>query len=455
MSRGPDANKKYQQPIRKRATPAPMLDLKALAAINAGDINTSAEGEVEPLNPDEPKIEWRFLHHQILDNAFSIIEKVNNDKNVPKVMILASTIKALVEDLCIDGYDKKRFNDRNLSLVVLAEDNWAKLSKVTAKQMFFVIPPTKVWLDLSLKLIDELRDPRQERESHLIFIPQGSFLTKYFMKQSGSIHQFKSIWDLNLDLVPLSPDLASLEYKDSLKEVFYSKEYTCHNMAAESLYRMQAVFGKPATVLLKGHNAKITFDLLSILEKDNSKTIGSLMNAQDSSIDALIILDRESDPLTMFLTQFTYLGMIHDNFGFDWSTLSLDSKWVSSDTKGRRKVFNLYSDKTLDMFKDVSLNSISRRLLKEVAEIRNAFNATMEDQTIDGIQKALLNKPRSDKVNEIQHHIELSFQLASNLKFKSAIEEIELENVGCISYHRTYWKNKTLMTRTSYCSPGP
>lgn len=131
----------------------------------------------------------------------------------------------------------------------------------------------------------------------------------------------------------------------------------------------------------------------------------------------------------MFLTQFAYLGMIHDKFGFDYSTLSVDSKWVSTDSRGKKKNFNLYSDPVLEIFKDVSLNSISRRLLKEVAEIRNAFNATMEDTSIDGIQKAVLNKPRSDKVNEIQHHIELSFQLASNLKFKSAIEEIELENV--------------------------
>ena len=107
----------------------------------------------------------------------------------------------------------------------------------------------------------------------------------------------------------------------------------------------------------------------------------------------------------------------------------MDSKWVSTDSRGKKKNFNLYSDPVLEIFKDVSLNSISRRLLKEVAEIRNAFNATMEDTSIDGIQKAVLNKPRSDKVNEIQHHIELSFQLASNLKFKSAIEEIELENV--------------------------
>jgi hypothetical protein len=131
----------------------------------------------------------------------------------------------------------------------------------------------------------------------------------------------------------------------------------------------------------------------------------------------------------MFLTQFAYLGMVHDKFGFDYSTLTLDSKWVSTDTRGKKKSFKIYSDKVLSMFKDVSLNSISRRLLKEVAEIRNAFNVTMEDSTLDGIQKALLNKPRSDKVNEIQHHIELSYHLASSLKFKSAIEEIELENV--------------------------
>src|SRR3990167_536108 len=257
-----------------------MLDPRALAAINAGELNNSTEGEIEPVNPDEPKIEWSFLHHQILDNAFSIIEKVSNDKSVSKVMVIAHIIKSLVEDLCLKNYDKKRFDDRNLSVSVLAEDNWTKLSQISAKLLFFVVPPSEYWHNLALKLVDQLRSSRPDKEYHLILTPQGNFITKYFMKQWGSIHEFKSIWDLNLDLVPIAPDLASLEYKDSLKEMFYSKEFTCHNMAAESLYRLQAVFGKPPTVLLKGHNAKITYDLLSILEKDNSKTIGSIVNSR-------------------------------------------------------------------------------------------------------------------------------------------------------------------------------
>jgi Sec1 family len=257
-----------------------MLDPRALAAINAGDLNTSAEGEIEVPNPDEPRIEWTFLHHQVLDNAFSIIEKANSDRSISRVLVIAQTIKSLVEDLCLENYDKKRFSDRNLDVKVLSEDNWPKLTQITAKVMFFVIPPTQSWHDLALRLINHFKAAKQEKEAHLIFIPQGNFMAKYFMKQTGSIDMFKTVWDLNLDLVPLSPDLASLEYKESLKELFYTKEYTCHNMAAESLYRIQAIFGKPQTVLLKGFNAKITFDLLSILEKDNSKTIGSLVNSR-------------------------------------------------------------------------------------------------------------------------------------------------------------------------------
>jgi hypothetical protein len=47
-----------------------------------------------------------------------------------------------------------------------------------------------------------------------------------------------------MNLIPVSPDLLSLEYKNATKELFTSDEYFCYNLVAESILKLQIVFGK-------------------------------------------------------------------------------------------------------------------------------------------------------------------------------------------------------------------
>ena len=128
--------------------------------------------------------------------------------------------------------------------------------------------PVPSWLGYGLQKI----------QIHLVFYPQRTFMIKFDLKQSASANLFDRIHDFNFDLLPLDNDLLSLEYKPSLLELFVSREYNCHNMAAESLFRLETTYGTFKSVLIKGKHAKIVNDLKQSMILDNEKKFRGLLN---------------------------------------------------------------------------------------------------------------------------------------------------------------------------------
>lgn len=69
--------------------------------------------------------------------------------------------------------------------------------------------------------------------------------------------------DFSFDLIPIDHDLYSLEIK-CFKDLFVDEDYSIYSLVAESIHRLQCVFGRVRNIFGKGSAAKNIFDILNI-----------------------------------------------------------------------------------------------------------------------------------------------------------------------------------------------
>ena len=73
------------------------------------------------------------------------------------------------------------------------------------------------------------------------------------------------IRDFSFDLLPLDVDIYSLEMK-TLKDVYINHDHSIYSTVAESIHRIQCVFGKVHNIYGKGKAAKAVYEILKLKE---------------------------------------------------------------------------------------------------------------------------------------------------------------------------------------------
>jgi hypothetical protein len=82
------------------------------------------------------------------------------------------------------------------------------------------------------------------------------------------LSDFVDIRDFSFDLLPLDVDLYSLEMK-FIKELYINHDHSIYSTVAESIHRLQCVFGKVHNIYGKGKAAKAIYEILRLKESKN------------------------------------------------------------------------------------------------------------------------------------------------------------------------------------------
>jgi hypothetical protein len=67
------------------------------------------------------------------------------------------------------------------------------------------------------------------------------------------------IQDFNFDLIPVTHDVLSMELNSSFKELYIDQELNMCNHMAESIQRIQLIYGKIPNIFAKGDHAGVIF----------------------------------------------------------------------------------------------------------------------------------------------------------------------------------------------------
>lgn len=221
----------------------------------------------------------QFMIEQCFDNLLRLFDKICPGKNESKAIVMPKAYKYLMY-LIMNDVELK---SRNFSLLFFPfdKDRVVEWHDLPVNYLIFIIPPDFSMLTSVIAWSEIVRSGKNKNiEIHLIFFPQRTFMIKFDLKTHSSEKLFDKIHDFNFDLLPLDTDLLSLEYKPSLRELFLSREYNCHHMAAESLFRLETTFGTFKAVMVKGKHAKIVNDLKESMMLDNEKKFRGMVHGR-------------------------------------------------------------------------------------------------------------------------------------------------------------------------------
>lgn len=117
---------------------------------------------------------------------------------------------------------------------------------------------------IKLKELIEANKDRGAKKYYPCFWPKRTVICKEFFEQNG-LSPFVDIRDFSFDLLPLDVDLYSLEMR-FLKELYIGHDHSIYTTVAESIHRLQCVFGRIHNIYGKGKAARAVHDILRLKE---------------------------------------------------------------------------------------------------------------------------------------------------------------------------------------------
>ncbi|KAF2751015.1 vacuolar protein sorting-associated protein 33A [Sporormia fimetaria CBS 119925] len=322
-----------------------------------------------------------------------LLEGVRGKKNLVLEKALAGPLNLLVKFSTLQEYgvDKPFF---------LENDNVDS----SQRNVVFLVRGEKA--KTVMKVADQIkrirRDSQIEHEFSIFWVPRRTVVSDQLLEEAGVLGE-ASVSSWPLFLVPLADDVLSLELDDAVHDLYLRKDPTPIFLSARALMLQQQKYGLFPRIFGKGDQAKRLADLLIRMRTelnagDNNTSNGPsfLGLTPSSTIDSLIIIDREVDFPTVLLTQLTYEGLIDEVFNISANQTEVDSSVVggaatqpgqtgSASTSLKRKVLIDSKDPLYSTLGDANfavvgnlLNVAARRLQSSTERNQLAAKTTAE-----------------------------------------------------------------------------
>ncbi|KAF2035844.1 Sec1-like protein [Setomelanomma holmii] len=386
----PNPNPVQQQP--QHYSPQPRQAFSAFQRGEVGVFPPHPAGQQHPLQPNPyaqasapPPAQ---AQGPLRDDEMSIAEAQKHAKGKKNLVLektLAGPLNLLVKFSTLQEYgvDKPFF---------LENDNVDS----SQRNVVFLVRGEKA------KTVMAVAGTQIEHEFSVFWVPRRTMVSDQLLEGAGVLGE-ASVSEWPLFFVPLADDVLSLELDDAATDLYLRKDPTCIYLAAKALMLQQQKYGLFPRIIGKGDNGKRLADLLIRMrtevtagETSNNPGPSFLGLAPSSTVDSLVIVDREVDFPTVLLTQLTYEGLIDEVFNISANQTEVDSSVVggatpqssqtgSALTSMKRKIMidpkdTLYNELGDANFAIVGnlLNKVARRLQSSTERNQLAAKTTSE-----------------------------------------------------------------------------
>jgi len=180
------------------------------------------------------------------------------------------------------------------------------------------------------------RNGNVEHEVTIAWVPRRTVLSNKILEDEAVLGDV-NIQELQIFFLPLEEDLLSLELQYGFTELYLDGDRSPIFMASRALMQIQQRHGLFPRILGKGDNARKLAHLLvrarKELDADEASTPYTTMPS--TSIESLIVIDRDVDFATVFLTQLTYEGLIDEFVGIKHNKAEVDSSILGPGSQSR------------------------------------------------------------------------------------------------------------------------
>ena len=220
--------------------------------------------------------------------------------------------------LTTDDFVTKKFSSENITVLEGNDKDLNFIMKFQEEVMIYIIQPNEIRIKEIVQIHTILATTIQNLKEYIIFIPCENYEIIKILK-SYHIMECLHIENLNFDLIPIDIDLLSLENENCLKEIYIDEDLSSISDLANSLTKLEMIFGKVKYKYIKGDMGLKFCQILEEKEKENNlKDSGELLG--------LLAFDRSVDFITLMNTNYTFEGIIDDKFGISLGRIKVSEK---------------------------------------------------------------------------------------------------------------------------------
>jgi vacuolar protein sorting-associated protein 33A len=162
-------------------------------------------------------------------------------------------------------------------------------------------------------------------------VPRRTLVSNKILEDEGILGDV-NIAELPLYFLPLEDNLLSLEADEGFNDLYWHHDTTSIFLASKALMQIQQRHGLYPRMLGKGDNARKLASLLQRGRKelDADEATTQYTNLPSTTIESLVIIDRDVDTATPLLTQLTYEGLIDELVGIKHNQAEIDSSVIGA-----------------------------------------------------------------------------------------------------------------------------
>ena len=170
-------------------------------------------------------------------------------------------------------------------------------------------------------------------------MPRRTLVSNKILEDEGVLGDV-NVQELQICFLPLENDLFSLELNDGFTDLYLNGNRAPLYHSSRALMQIQQRHGLFPRIMGKGDNARKLANLITRarkeLDADEANTPFTTMPS--TSIESLIIIDRDVDFATALLTQLTYEGLIDEYVGIKHNKAEVDSSLLGPGGQTRPSV---------------------------------------------------------------------------------------------------------------------
>ncbi|KAK5554549.1 Vacuolar protein-sorting-associated protein 33 [Exophiala xenobiotica] len=175
------------------------------------------------------------------------------------------------------------------------------------------------------------RNGTVEHEISIIWVPRRTLVSNKILEDEGVLGDV-NVSELPLYFLPLEDDMLSMEMEDAFHDLYLRNDPSSLYLASKALMQIQQRHGLFPRILGKGDNARKLANLLlrGRKELDADEAATQYTSMPSTTIEQLIIIDRDVDFATPLLTQLTYEGLIDELVGIKHNRAEVDSSIIGA-----------------------------------------------------------------------------------------------------------------------------
>ena len=252
------------------------------------------------------------------------------------------------------------------------------------------------------------RESQTGHEFHIFWVPRRTIVSDKILEEAGVLGDV-TISELPLSFFPLERDVLSLELLDSFEDLYLNKDVTPAFLMARALMEIQQNHGLFPRIIGKGDNAKRVADLLARMRQEALAEVDYDGNGKNglspsTTIESVIIIDREVDYVTPLLTQLTYEGLIDELFGIENNQTKVDTTVVGAPSQSsaansqarKRPVQVDSSDKLYEQLRDANfaiVGSLLNKVALRLQKVQKDYEVNQSNKSISELKEFVGNLP--------------------------------------------------------------